>query len=97
MNGGSAGGMFGNAGVAGVRYSVATMGSAMMSRRLSKIVGIALVLFTATYFLLPFSSSFVPLERLSPPLEMLVGLMYFRDNEEFIDVYESLFETLRSQ
>jgi hypothetical protein len=84
MNGGSVG-MFGNG---GLRYSV-TMGG-IMRGRLFKVLGIALVVFTAMYFILPWSSSFAPLERSNLLSVELTG----RDNEKFVVVvYESLFET----
>jgi hypothetical protein len=89
MNGGSVG-MFGNGG--GLRYSVAMPGSAVLRGRAFKILAVALVFFTATYFLLPWSSSFAPLER-SDPVESVEADV--RNNEEFVvDVYESLFETI---
>jgi hypothetical protein len=88
MNGGSVG-MFGNGG--GLRYSVAMPGAAMMRGRAFKILAVALVFFTATYFLLPWSSPFAPLER-SKPVESVGANV--RNNEEFVVVvYESLFET----
>jgi len=77
--------MFGNG---GLRYSV-TMGG-IMRGRLFKVLGIALVVFTAMYFILPWSSSFAPLERSNLLSVELTG----RDNEKFVVVvYESLFET----
>jgi len=63
LNGGSVG-MFANGGSGGggLRYLV-TMGG-MMRGRLFKVLGVALVFFTAMYFFLPWSSSsFARLER----------------------------------
>ena len=62
VNGGAAG-MFGNRG-GRLRFSFG-WGTGGMKGRLFKILAIALVFFTVTYVLLPWSSSFAPLERTS--------------------------------